>query len=214
MKGRYKIMKRKFLEDLGLKKEVIDSIMEENGKDIENAKENINKLETKVSTLETEKSALQTQVRERDEQLEILKNSADDLEGLKHQIETLQADNKTKDETHAAEIKQLKIDSAVESAITSVRGKNTKAIKALLDLANAEFTEDGCVKGLSEQLETLKKADDSKFLFGTETKQTQFKGAKPGESGNDEGDKSIDISKMSYSQLAAYMAQNPDVKIN
>lgn len=159
-----------------------------------------------------EKKKLELDVRDRDSQLETLKNSTGDVEGLKKQIETLQADNKAKDEAHAAEIKQLKIDAAVDAAITDAKGKNAKAIKALLDLTKAELADDGTIKGLSEQLEAVKKSDA--YLFDTETKKTQVKGAKPGESGNEPGDGKVDISKMTYSELVAYMAENPDVKID
>ena len=86
-----------------------------------------------------------------------MKNSTGDVEALREQIATLQADNKTKDETHAAEIKQLKIDSAVLTALTGAKAKNKTAVKALLkDLDKAEFAEDGTIKGLAEQIEVLK----------------------------------------------------------
>ena len=41
-----------------------------------------------------------------------------------------------------------------------------------------------------------------------------MKGAEPGQSGNEEGDKAVDTSKMTYSELAAYMAEHPDVKLD
>ena len=157
---------------------------------------------------------MELDVRDRDGQLETLKTSTGDVEGMKKQIETLQADNKAKDEAHAAEIKQMKIDAAVDSAISGAKGKNAKAIKALLDLTKAELADDGTVKGVAEQIESLTKADDSKFLFDTETKKTQVKGVKPGETGKEDVDGKVDTSKMTYSELAAYMAENPDAKID
>ena len=161
-----------------------------------------------------EKKKLELDVRDRDGQLEALKNSTGDVEAMKKQIETLQADNKAKDETHAAEIKQLKIDAAIESALTGAKAKNNTAVKALLkDLDKAELADDGTIKGLAEQIEALQKSDS--YLFeAKETKKTKVKGAEPGESGNEEGDKGVDTSKMTYSELAAYMAENPDVKID
>jgi hypothetical protein len=41
-----------------------------------------------------------------------------------------------------------------------------------------------------------------------------MKGAKTGESGNDDGKKGVDTSKMTYSELAAYMVEHPEVKID
>jgi hypothetical protein len=86
---------------------------------------------------------------------------------------------------------------------------NVKAVKALLNLENPEFDENGAVKGLADQIKALKTADDSKMLFGSST----MKGAKAGESGNDDGDKGVDTSKMTYSELAAYMAEHPEAQI-
>jgi hypothetical protein len=161
-----------------------------------------------------EKKKLELDVRDRDGQLETLKNSTGDVEGMKKQIEDLQAENKKKDEDHAAEIKQLKVDNAIEAALTGANAKNNVAVKALLkDLDKAELADDGTIKGLAEQIEALQKSDA--YLFDTkETKKTQVKGAKPGESGNEEGDHGVDTSKMTYSELAAYMAEHPDAKID
>lgn len=159
-----------------------------------------------------EKKKLELDVRDRDGQLETLKNSTGDVEAMKKQIETLQADNKAKDEAHAAEIKQLKIDSAIETALTGAKAKNNTAVKALLkDLDKAELADDGTIKGLAEQIEALQKSDS--YLFEAKETKKQVKGAAPGESGNDD-DKGVDTSKMSYSELAAYLAENPDAKID
>lgn len=163
----------------------------------------------------TEKKKLETTVSERDTQLETLKNSTGDVEAMKKTIETLQTDNKTKDETHAAEIKQLKVESAISSALTAAKAKNEKAVKALLelDLEKVEFGDDGSVKGLDEQIKKLTESEDTKFLFNTESKKTQFKGAKPGETGKEDPDTKVDVSKMNYEELAAYLAENPDAEI-
>ena len=165
---------------------------------------------TRFDEVNNEKKKLELDLRDRDGQLETLKNSTGDVEAMKQQIATLQADNKAKDEAHAAEIKKMK----VEAALTSSGAINAKAVVPFLkDLDKAELADDGTVKGLAEQIEALTKADDTKFLF-TAKKQTQVKGAKPGESGNEDGDHGVDTSKMTYSELAAYMAEHPDAKID
>ena len=207
-------MKRKFLEDLGLEKEMIDKIIDENSADIGKAKGELESIKEKLSTTEKELESTKKLVTERDTQLETLKNSSGDVESLKKQIETLQNDNKAKDEAHAAEIKQLKIDAAVDTAISNAKGKNAKAIKALLDLENAELADDGTVKGLSEQIEKLIKSDDSKFMFDTEKSKVTVKGATPGESGNDDGDKSISkeqFNKMSYKDRIKLFNENKEL---
>lgn len=160
-----------------------------------------------------EKKKLELDVRDRDGQLETLKNSTGDVEAMKQQIATLQADNKAKDEAHAAEIKQLKVDAAIETALTGAKAKNNTAVKALLkDLDKAELADDGTIKGLAEQIEALQKSDS--YLFDAkDSKQKQVKGAKPGESGNEDGDHGVDTSKMTYSELTAYLAEHPDAQI-
>lgn len=200
-------MTRAELEALGLTKEQIDSIMGINGNDIE-------KVKTKLTEAEKEADTLKEQIKDRDKQLNDLKNSKEDLEGLKSQIETLQKDNKAKDEQYKAEIRNLKVNSAVDAALTGAKAKNHTAVKALLkDLDKAELLEDGTVKGLKEQIEALTKADDSKFLFDIETMPQTPKGATPAGS-KSMGNTGVDTSKMTYSQLAKYLAENPDAKID
>ena len=160
-----------------------------------------------------EKKKLELDVRDRDSQLETLKNSTGDVEALKKQIETLQADNKKKDEEHAAEVRQLKIDAAVDAALASAKAKNATAVKALLkDLDKAELQEDGTIKGLAEQIAALQKSDD--YLFEAKDSKKKMKGAEPGEGGKEDGDDKVDTSKMTYSELAAYMVEHPDAKID
>lgn len=206
-------MKRKFLEDMGLEKEQVDKILDENSQDIGKAKGDSEKIQKDLDAANAEVKSLKGQISDRDKQLETLKNSTGDVEGMKQEIAKLQADNKAKDDAHAAEIKQLKIDAAIDSALTGAKAKNNTAVKALLkDLDKAELADDGTIKGLAEQIEALQKSDA--YLFDTTTKKkTQVKGAKPGESGNDDGDHEVDTSKMTYSELAAYMAEHPDAEI-
>lgn len=165
-------MKRAELEALGLTKEQIDEVMDKNGKDVETAKGSL-------AAVTAERDNLKTTVAERDKQLEGLKVSAGDAEKLKKQIGDLQAENKEKDKAHAEELRRLKIENAVAAAITAAKGKNAKAIRALLELEKAELAEDGTVKGLAEQMEKLKKAEDSKFLFDPERRT--LRGTKPAE---------------------------------
>ena len=163
--------------------------------------------------INNEKKKLELDVRDRDSQLETLKNSTGDVEGLKKQIETLQADNKKKDEEHAAEVRQLKIDAAVDAALSAAKAKNATAVKALLkDMDKAELQEDGTIKGLAEQIAALQKSDD--YLFEANTSKKQMKGAKPGETGKEDGDDKVDTSKMTYDELCAYLEQNPDAKLD
>ena len=206
-------MTRKQLEDLGLTKEQADSVMKINGDDIENAKGTAS---TEIKNLQTEVEGLKTQVGDRDKQLETLKASAGDNADLKKKIEDLQTENATAKATHESELNQLKIDFAVEKALTGAKAKNIKAVKALLELGEAKLDKDGNVKGLDEQIEKLRSGDDTKFLFEAQKQQKQqqnFKGFQPGASAQQKLGAEVDTSKMNYDELCAYLAENPDANL-
>lgn len=156
-------MKRKSLEELGLEKDVIDKIMTENGNDINAAK-------AELSGVTAERDKLKQDIKEREGQIETLKKSAGSGEDLKKQIEALQAENRKE-----------KISYAVEKALTAAKAKNVTAAKAMLkDLDKAEFSEDGSIKGLSEQIKALQKDEATKFLFEEEKPQKpKMTGASP-----------------------------------
>lgn len=201
-------MTKKQLEDLGLSKEQIDNVMKINEDDIKNEK---SVSAVQIQNLQTENDGLKNQVSDRDKQLETLKTSAGDNQALTKQIADLQAENTKAKESYEAEMNQLKVDFAVEKALTGAKAKNIKAVKALLDLRDTKFDKEGNVKGLQEQIEKLVAADDTKFLFET-AQQTQqvFKGFQPGVSAQQKPSTQVDTSKMNYDELCAYLSENPD----
>ncbi len=201
-------MTKKQLEDLGLSKQQIDSVMKINEDDIKNEK---SVSSTQIQNLQAENDGLKNQVSDRDKQLETLKTSAGDNEALTKQIADLQAENTKAKESYEAEMNQLKVDFAVEKALSGAKAKNIKAVKALLDLSDAKFDKEGNVKGLQEQIDKLVTANDTKFLFeaAQQTQQT-FKGFQPGVSAQQKPGTQVDTSKMNYDELCAYLAENPD----
>lgn len=211
-------MKRKFLEDLGITdKDTVDKILDENSTDIGKAKGELETVQTQLAESKKEVETLTSQVSERDKQLEDLKKSTGDVEELTKKIETLQAENKANSEAHAAEIKQMKLDAAIDTALSNAKAKNNKAVKALLnDLDKLELNEDGSIKGdsLKNQLEALVKGEDTKFLFNSEKKKADIKGAKPGKSDTDDADDDkVDLSKMTYDERAKYFEEHPEVEV-
>lgn len=152
-------MKTDFLKELGITEQAtIDAIMAQNGKDINHAKSQQSTLETKVTDLET-------QLADRDKQLEDLKASVGDNEELSKKITELENSNKTATTEYENKIANIQKTHAIENGVRDAKGKNVKAIMALLDIDKITH-ENGEVKGLSEQLETLKSDENSSFLFG------------------------------------------------
>ncbi len=166
---------------------------------------------TRFDEVNTAKNNAEALLKERDGQLETLKNSNGDVETLKEQIETLQADNKAKDDAHAAEIRQLKIDNAVESALNGAKAKNALAVKALLkDLDKAELAEDGTIKGLAEQIAALQKSDG--YLFEAKETKPKMKGVAVGESSDNEpGITKEQFNRMSYKDRMNLYNENKEL---
>lgn len=79
-------MKRKFLEEIGLTKEQVDSILDENSQDI-------GKVKGDLDTANQEITSLREQIVDRDSQLEILKNSTGDVQAVLDAIDDVIVDN-------------------------------------------------------------------------------------------------------------------------
>ena len=169
---------------------------------------------SRFDEVNTEKNTLKTTLAERDTQLTDLQKSSKDSEALNKQIAELIKANADAQAAHDAEIKQLKIDNAIEKALGDAGALNVKAVKALLELTDAELTDDGYIKGLDKQIEALKGADDSKFLFkaAAEPSNPQFKGVSPANSGAG-APAGTDTTKMTYSQMVAFLEANPGATI-
>lgn len=196
-------MKRKFLEDMGLEKEVIDKIMAENGNDV-------NAVKADYDSLKQERDTMAAQVAERDKQLETLKNSTGDIEALKQQIITLQADNQAAKEKYDADMKELKLSTAIRLALGE-SAQDSDLVAGLFDKSKLILSDDGKVTGLEEQLKSLKK--EKAFLFKEEKPaQVQIKGRKPAEgAGTPPADKKP--SEMTYSEMCKYLETNPGAAI-
>lgn len=151
-------MKRKFLEDMGLNKEQVDSIMEENGNDIENAK-------GETEQLKTELTQTKAQLTERDSQLETLKTASGENESLRQQINDLQEQNKQTEAQLQEQIKNIRLDNAIRAAIGE-SAQDADLVAGLIDKEKLILGDDGKVTGLEEQVKSLR--ESKKFLFKEE----------------------------------------------
>ncbi len=152
---------------------------------------------------------LKTSVSDRDKQLETLKASAGDNEELKKQIETMKQQNADQEKAHKAELAQLRLDNAIDAALTAAGAKNGKAVKALLDVSKVKLGEDGKLTGWEEQIKAVQKSDSYLFM---EKQKNHFRGFQPGASADIKPGTKVDMSKMTYEELAAYIESNPDAE--
>ncbi len=154
-----------------------------------------------------ENKTLKTSVSDRDKQLETLKASAGDNEELKKQIETMKQQNADQEKAHKEELAQLRLDNAMDAALIAAGAKNNRAVKALLDVSKVKLGEDGKLTGWDDQIKAIQKSDA--YLFNAKQQNT-FRGFQPGASGDNKPGANVDMSKMSYEELTAYIENNPD----
>ena len=150
-------MKREFLQNLKvndqpLPKEVIDAIMAENGRDIEAAKKPFADYDT-----------LKTQL---DEAQKTIKGfEGQDIEGVRKSAKEWEDKYNQAIKDHEAKLADMAFERVLEGAITGAKGKNAKAIKALLDVdtLKASKNQEADIKAALEGLQK-----DSGYLFDTE----------------------------------------------
>ena len=128
------------------------------------------KLDTKITELATANTTIQT-----------LRDTVKKFDGV--DVEKLKQDVTNWEQKYNSDISNIKKDSAIEMAIMQAKGRNPKAIKALLDLDKISLKEDGTIEGLD--LESLKETDS--YLFDVETKSNLGTGFNQG-SGSENND--------------------------
>jgi Phage minor structural protein GP20. len=142
-------------------------------------------------------------IAERDKQIADLGKTAGLSEEFKKQIETLQGENKTAKEQYEADVKALRLDTALKLSLSG-QVHDPDIVAGLLDKTKIELNEDGSVKGgLDDQVTSLR--ESKAFLFvPKEDGKPAFKGAKPadGTPGSQGGDE-----KPSYGKQAAQAKQ-------
>lgn len=156
-------MKREDLEAIGLSKEQIDKVLDMHHEEYDPVKK---ELETAQKDLESEKgktSAQETTIKELKKDLEEFKDA--DVSGMKQKIADLEKDIQIKDETHQKEIADRDFNDILKDSIASVKGKNVKAITALLDVDTLKASKNQ-KEDVVAALKALTEAEDSKMLFG------------------------------------------------
>ena len=193
---------KKLLEGKGLSEEQVQVIVE----GVEsNYKGHVPK--HRFDEVNEAKKQLETDLKDRDKQLNDLKKSAGDNEGLKQQIEELQKSNKAASEEYAAKIKDMQVSTAVKLAL---QGKvhDPEDIIKLLDMEKIEVDENGALK--TDINDIVKPYRESKsYLFVQDTKseqQTTINGAQPAGTGAGTAKNYTpeQIGNMSMSEYRAY----------
>ena len=119
-------MKREFLQnfkvgDQEIPKEVIDAIMDENGRDIESAK-------SKYADYDT----IKDQLAAANQQIEGFKSM--DIDGVRAAAEEWKTKYEQAQRDADEKISNIQFTNMLENAIRDAKGRNTKAVSALLDI--------------------------------------------------------------------------------
>lgn len=149
-------MKRKFLEDLGLEKDVIDKIMAENGADIESEK-------AKTTEATTELEDATKQLEGANNTIKDLKKNNSDNEELQTKVKEYEDTMKTQKSDYESKIKNLTLDTAINSLLTTNKAKHSDLLASKFDREKLVINADGTVTGLDEQFKGIK--DTYKDLF-------------------------------------------------
>ena len=198
-------MKTDFLKGLNLSQEVIDKIMAENGKDIAVEQKKAEKITQERDSYKLKAESLETQVNDANAEIQKFKDM--DIDGIKQAADDWKTKAEKAKSDADAQISEMKFDYALTAALTGAKARNSKAVKALLDMDGLKLN-DGKIIGLDEQLSQIK--EENSFLFESdEPAPTIVKGTNGGSGGI--GGKNP--SEMTYSELCDYMEQNPGAEI-
>lgn len=156
------------------------------------------------------KGQLEKDIKDRDKQLEDLKKNSGDKAELKKQIETLQAENKAVMEKNEADMKELKLSTAIKLTIAE-SAQDADLVTGLFDKSKLILSDDGKVTGLEEQLKSIK--ESKPFLFkeakpDTDTKPGFRPLGAPGQQyqgGNKTDDGKVDMKAAIEAKLQAQM---------
>ena len=194
-------MKTEFLQTLKvngqpLPKDAIDAILAENGKDIEAAKKPYLDYDTIKQQLKDAQTTLQG-IQDQGTDLETARKNAQDWEKKYNDAVT----------AHQQELAERDFRQLLETAITGAKGKNVKAITALLDVDALRGSKNQ-EADIKTALEALMKSDPWAFGEGAGASgaggMTVQTGGEHGAGGNGAGDDGV---------IARFRDLNPELKI-
>ena len=134
----------------GATEEQINAVLDINSKDIGNAKKK----------LEIERDKYKDQLDTAKEQLKEFEGV--DVNELQSKIKTLTSDLETKGTEYQQKIADMEFNSVLDGAISKSGAKNTKAVKALLDLDTLK-TSKNQAEDITKALDEIKKDNDYMF---------------------------------------------------
>lgn len=197
-------MERKFLEDMGLDKDQVNSIMKQYGEDINSLKNEVTTLTGERDTAVTERDSYKNQNDDVTKQLKELQAKYKDNEDASATIANLEKQLKDAKKQAQTDVFNLKKNNAITNAIKDANAQDVKAVMPYLDTEKIKYDDNG-LNGLSDQLDALKA--DKPFLFKQEQKQGVQ--ATTGQPTSGDNTPHIDLAHATYKELVNLKNSNP-----
>lgn len=164
-------MKKKDLEKIGLTEEQQAEVFRLNGLAIEQYKTENVELTAKIQSLETEKTNLTTDLETANNTIQEFKSM--DIDAIKSKADEYKTKYEETEAKRIAELKDLELNHTLETELLKAGAKNTKAVKALLDIEalktsqNLDTDIEAAITGLKESDAYLfDGGDDSQVIAG------------------------------------------------
>lgn len=225
-------MKRSFLEELGLTKDVIDKIIDENGSDIENAKSAAaKKFDSERETMQGQIEDLKTQVTQRDADLTDIQKqlaAANENEGklaeAQKSLSSLQKKYETETKAWEAKSAQQAYEFAIREKANALKFSSEAAKKTFVREAidkGFKMENDGTIYGLDQYIDTYRTIDPGAFAVEKEPEPPKAdpEPAPEPESTKKQpnivlpGNSGVPGAEKSLSQLMAEKNANPDMVV-
>ena len=147
-------MDKAFLKELGIEDENITKIIKAHNEEIKDSYVPL----SRFNAVNEDKKEAERKAKELKSQLDGLDNV--DVAELENTIETLKNENKTAQENHEKELRNIKIDYALDKALIDAKANN--------------------IKDIDDKIKALAEDDTTSFLFGSdESSKGKFKGVNP-----------------------------------
>ena len=156
-------MERKFLEDLGLEKEIVDKVISQNSADI-------GKYKQTVETLTTERDGLKTQLDAAGKEIQSYKDM--DIDGIKNKVGEWETKYNADTKTLKDQLASANYNFAVKEAVSGLKFTSESAKKAfILDLTSKNLPlQDGKILGLEDFAKNYKEGDPGAFVSENDEK--------------------------------------------
>lgn len=170
------------LRNIGVDDSKVEEIMSLHGKDVQDLQSKEEQAKADYQAAQQEVKLYKERVDEQNDKLDELRNQVNSGEDLNEQIKALKDANEQKDAQHQQEMNNVKLRYEIDKELDRAGAKNRIAVMALVNQDEVQLSDEG-VKGLGDQLASLKESDS--YLFN-DTNQSSNSQSNNQSGGNNE----------------------------